>query len=243
MKDNFSTNSEEYSKFRPRYPEALFRFLETKILNKENAWDCGTGNGQVAAELSEFFTRVEATDISAQQLESAIQKPNIFYSKQPAEKTKFPENSFDLITVAQAIHWFDFEKFYIEVRRVFKPKGFIAVMGYSLFNSSSKTDEVIYYLYEKLLGKYWDKERRYLEEAYQSIPFPFNEIETPNFSQEYQWNFEQLIGYLKTWSAVKHFEKAENYNPVDKISPQLKEAFGEIGKVFFPILFRFGQID
>lgn len=241
MKDNFSTNSADYAQFRPTYPPKLFRFLEEQLVKKEMAWDCATGSGQVAGELAKFMYHVEATDISAQQLKNAFKKSNINYSRQPAEKTTFSNSSFDLITVAQAIHWFDFGNFFKEVNRLLKPEGLIAVIGYSLFKSNPETESIILNLYENIVGPYWDPERKYLEEQYQSIPFPFEEIPTPFFKQEYWWELEQLIGYLETWSAVKHFEKENGYNPVNEIVPELKRSFGARNKVIFPILFRLGR--
>ena len=242
MKDNFSSQSSSYAKYRPAYPKAVYRFLREKLDQTEKAWDCGTGNGQVANELAKFFKEVLATDISQQQLDNAVIQPNIHYSVQPAEKTSFPDNSFDLITVAQAIHWFDFEAFYNEVKRVLKPNGIIAVIGYSLFKSNPETDEVIHKFYRNIIGPFWDEERRYLDEKYKTIPFPFKEIESPVFEQEYQWTFNHLIGYLKTWSAVKHYEKANGENPVDLIENELKATFGAKNKVVFPIIFRSGKL-
>lgn len=241
MKDNFSTKSADYAKFRPTYPKELYQFIKKNLDITNSAWDCGTGNGQVARELAKFFTRVEATDISAQQLENALQKPNINYSRQPAEETNFPDNSFNLVTVAQAIHWFNFDAFYAEVNRVLKPGGFIAVIGYSLFKSNAKTDAVITSFYKDIIGPWWDEERRYLDEHYKNLAFPFNELQTPDFQKEYEWTFEQLIGYLKTWSAVKHYKNAKGDNPVELIKTELKTAFGEKNKVVFPILFRMGR--
>jgi len=240
MKDNFSTNSAEYAQFRPKYPAELYSFLESLLKQKEASWDCGTGNGQVAGELAKFFKRVEASDISQQQLDNAIRVPNINYSLQPAGKTNFPDNSFDLITVAQAIHWFDFSQFYKKVNRTLKPGGTIAVIGYGLFKSNEQTNDLINHFYRKIVGSYWDPERRYLDEEYRSIPFPFKEIQSPDFEMEICWDFEHLIGYLKTWSAVKHFQNKQGYNPVDLISGDLKKAFGERGVVKFPLFLRVG---
>ena len=118
MKDNFSRQSDIYAKYRPAYPQQLYDFIFQHVAGKQAAWDCATGNGQAAKELAKVFDKVYATDISQKQIENAVQQPNIFYSVQPAEQTNFPNNSFDLITVAQALHWFRFDDFYAEVKRV-----------------------------------------------------------------------------------------------------------------------------
>jgi ubiquinone/menaquinone biosynthesis C-methylase UbiE len=166
MKDNFSSQSNQYIKFRPSYPEQLYNFLLGLVDNKENAWDCGTGNDQVVLELSKYFDKVYATDISADQIRNAYQRDNIFYKVESAEKTSFPEKIFDLITVAQAIHWFDFESFYREVKRTVKPNGVLAVIGYGLIKTEDDTDKVIDHFHHKIIGSYWDKERKYIDENY-----------------------------------------------------------------------------
>ena len=145
--------------------------------------------------------------------------------------------------MAQAVHWFNFKTFYNEVERVLKPNGIIAIIGYSLFKSNSKTDKLIHKFYKNIIGPFWDEERRYLDEKYQTIPFPFQEIETPAFQQEYQWSFDHLIGYLETWSAVKHYEKEKGENPVNLIKNELKTAFGNKNKIVFPILLRLGKLN
>jgi len=243
MKDNFSKNSPEYAQFRPKYPVELFSYLKNILEQKETAWDCGTGNGQVAGRLANFFKRVEATDISQQQLDNAVKVSNINYSLQTAEKTNFPDNTFDLITVAQAIHWFDFSQFYKEVNRTLKPGGIIAVIGYGLFKSNKLTNDLINHFYRDIVGPFWDPERRYLDDGYRSIQFPFKEIQTPDLEMEFSWDFEHLIGYLKTWSAVKHFQNKHGYDPVNAILGDLKDAFGERGVVKFPLFFRVAQKD
>lgn len=241
MKDNFSGISNEYSLFRPGYPDDLFNFLKSEIKCFKTAWDCGTGTGQVALPLSAMFKTVYATDISTAQLQYAPDRENIEYSLQPAEKTNFESEKFDLITVAQAIHWFDFDKFYREVNRTLKQDGSIAVLGYGLVQTNAQTRELIHHLYHNLVGPFWDPERKFLEEKYNTIPFPFREISVPTFETSLKWNLNQLTGYLRTWSAVQHYIKKNGYDPVEKIIPQLKRSFGNGGEVKFPIFLRVGK--
>ncbi|GAA4322790.1 class I SAM-dependent methyltransferase [Pontixanthobacter gangjinensis] len=241
MKDNFSTRSGAYRKFRPEYPQEVYEFIQKHLKASELAWDCGTGNGQVAGKLAEFFGRVEATDISKNQIAHAVKRPNINYSIQAAENTSFPNNVFDLLTTAQAFHWFDFDQFYSEVQRCLKPNALIAILGYGLFSSKPATNLVIEYFYNEIIGPYWDPERKYLDEAYKSIPFPFEEIETPGLIQSYNWSIEHLVGYLRTWSAVKHYERKNGKDPVEFIEKDLRTSFGKSNEVNFPILFRLGK--
>jgi SAM-dependent methyltransferase len=244
MKDNFSKQSALYAQFRPSYPKALFDFILSLVTEKNIAWDCGTGNGQVAVELAKYFAKVYATDISENQLKNAVQKENIIYKKESAEKTTFPANEFDLITVAQAIHWFDFDAFYKEVNRTLKAGGILAVIGYNIIKTDTETDKIINNFYWNITGPYWDKERKYIDEEYKTIPFPYKDLQTPEFTSEYEWELPHLTGFLNSWSAVQHYkDKNNNQNPVDLIINDLKKIWPEgiKKKVSFPILLRIGR--
>lgn len=243
MKDNFSTASDQYAQYRPTYPEAFFSYLSTLIPHPKTAWDCGTGNGQVATKLSSIFETVFATDISASQIAHAPKLPNVHYSVQAAEQTDFPENHFDLIVVAQAIHWFDFERFYAEVNRTAKHEALLVVMGYGLLKIAPEIDALIATFYKEVIGPYWDAERRYIDEMYLTIPFPFEEITTPSFSNTSEWTCEHLLGYLSTWSAVKHYTSMHGVNPIEALAVDLKKAFGnQVRQVDFPLLLRIGKV-
>lgn len=243
-KDNFSTQSDKYAKYRPSYPTEFFDYLNAMVQNKQNAWDCGTGNGQIACELAKTYDNVFATDISQSQIDNALRADNIFYSIQPAEKTDFESQFFDLIVVAQAVHWFDFEQFYAEVRRIAKENALLCIIGYGRLEISEQINPIITKFYENTIGKYWDKERRYLDEEYKTIPFPFDEIQTSNFVNTQHWTLEHLIGYLNTWSAVKHFIKQNGFNPIDKLQSEIKQFWSndEEKEVRFPLFLRIGRI-
>lgn len=243
-KDYFSSHAQLYAAFRPTYPEELYQFIFDHVKEKSIAWDCATGNGQVAGFLSKHFKDVYATDISQQQLDNAIQADNIHYSLSPAEITTFPDNNVDLITVGQALHWFDLDKFYREVKRVSKPNGVLAVWGYSFLSISSTIDPLILDFYENTVGPYWDNARKLVEDSYRSIPFPFKEIQTPAFYNKFRWNLEQLEGYLTTWSSTQKYIRENNFNPVipllEKIKPLWEIEFQEIT---FPVFMRTGIIQ
>lgn len=245
MKDNFSSQAAEYARFRPSYPPELIRALAALAPAHRTAWDCATGNGQVALLLAEHFDRVWATDISAQQLAQAPAHPRIYYAQEPAERCSAPDGLFDLIVVAQAVHWFDFETFYAEARRLLAPGGVLALVGYGLFQTGTPAlDAVIGHFYREVIGPYWDAERRYIDEGYRSLPFPWEEITLPgDYRMQYKWTLEMLAGYLQTWSAVQHVQRAKGYNPVAALIPALREVWGDGDwqTIAFPLLLRIGK--
>lgn len=244
MKDNFSDKSELYAKFRPSLPIELFDYLIEMVPARENAWDSATGNGQSAYLISNFFKKVYATDISEEQLKNAAQSSNIHYSKQSAEQTDFEDNFFDLIVVSQAIHWFDFDRFFNEAKRVLKPNGILAVAGYDLPRLSPEINAITDKLYKEILDGFWDDERQHIDSHYQNIPFPFEEIKIPDFHIHDEWQPEHLIGYLNTWSGLKHFIREKGFNPVDELESEIQKAWGnsKFQKVTFPVFTRIGRI-
>lgn len=244
MKDRFSAHSDQYAKYRPAYPSDLFDYLNALVPHKQAAWDCGTGNGQVAYTLAKTFDKVFATDISSAQIGNALRADNIQYSVQPAEKTDFGDGLFDLIVVAQAIHWFDFERFYSEVRRTSREGAWICVTGYSRIEISGQIDAIITDFYQHVIGAYWDEARKHVDARYASIPFPFREIQAPEYTHRLSWTFEHLIGYLNTWSAVKQFIQHRGYNPVEALRREIEPHWGgeSARDVQFPLLLRMGQV-
>ncbi len=243
--DNFSAQSAGYALYRPRYPQQLYNFLLGNVREKKAAWDCGTGNGQVAAELANAFEQVWATDISENQLKQAPALPNVTYVQTRAEQTTFPSDTFNLITIAQAIHWFDFDRFYQEVYRTAKAGALIAAWGYGLLRIDSQLDPLIETFYSEQIGRYWDSERKYIDEAYQTIPFPFPEIRAPAFAIEVYWNLAELEGYFNTWSSVQKYMAQHKQNPVNEIIEQLRpywQPAEEKKLIRFPIFMRVGRI-
>ncbi len=244
MKDLFSRDSKQYAKFRPTYPADLYQFVFQYVMENKNAWDCGTGNGQVAQILAQHFEQVFATDLSQKQLDEAIQLPNIQYLCCDEKHTPLAANSIDLITIGQAIHWFDLEKFYAEVRRVAKKGAIIAIWGYGLLHISPPIDELISSFYKETVGSFWDAARRHVDEAYQNIDFPFEKIPTPPFQMQFSWNLEAFSGYINTWSSVGRFIKEKGYNPVPELVISLKPFWQENEEktIVFPIFVKLGRI-
>jgi len=231
VKDNFSIQSDDYARFRPVYPDELYNFLIPLVSEHKAAWDCGTGNGQVALKLADHFDQVYATDISEKQIGNALTKPNITYQVESAENTSFFDNQFDLITVAQAIHWFDLDKFYKEVLRTLKSGGFLAVIGYSLIRINAGIDQIIDNLHDDILGDYWDDARKLIEEHYSTLPFPFEKTQTLEFEYKRNWTLEELIGYLSTWSALQNYLKINAENPLPDVAENLKKYWSKDAQV------------
>jgi SAM-dependent methyltransferase len=241
-KDLFSGHANQYAAFRPAYPKSLYDFIFSYVKNFDACWDAGTGNGQVARDLSARFKKVMATDISVKQIENAYQSENIFYSI-AGETTHFSEKSFDLICVGQAIHWFDREKFYAEVKRVAKPGAIIAVWGYGLLAIDPAIDLLVKDFYLNIIGPYWDAERKLIDQEYKTISFLFSEIETSSFSFSVQWTLPELQGYLSTWSSVQKYILEKNTNPVQGLVNQIQQLWKfEKREIQFPLFLRLGRV-
>src|SRR5215208_6990740 len=179
FEDHFSTQSHLYAQYRPQYPDEIYAYLASLTPEHSLAWDCGTGNGQAAVGLAKYFDKVHATDASAEQIARAYAHAKVDYHVEPAEHVSLPTSSVDLVTVAVAIHWFNFDEFYHEVNRVLKPGGVLAAWTYNLTEISPEIDVLIHHYYGEILKGYWPERIRYLEEGYKTLPFPFEEITPP----------------------------------------------------------------
>jgi ubiquinone/menaquinone biosynthesis C-methylase UbiE len=242
FKDHFSKQAADYAKFRPRYPKELFRWLGSVAPSTQLAWDCATGNGQAAVEVAEIFRSVIATDASEKQIANAERHPRIEYRVATAEDSGLESGSVDLITVAQALHWFDLERFYAEVRRVLKPRGVIAATAYKLAKVSPAIDRIVNRYYSEIVGPYWPAER-VLVEKFEELPFAFPGMETPRFEMVAEWNVEHLLGYLRTWSATQRFMAAEKRDPLEEIEGELREAWDDtVRRVVWPLTVRVGRL-
>lgn len=245
--DHFGERSAEYLQYRPQYPAELYRYLSSLAHLHDVAWDCGTGNGQAAIKLADYFKKVVASDVNQAQLNAALRKENISYYCWPAEKTPLADNSVDLITVAQSLHWFNLDEFYKEARRVIKRMSYLAAWCYSLGKINHKIDQVILKLYEEILGDaYWPKERRYIDDEYKTLAFPFGKLTTPEFHIEKKLNFSHLVGYLNTWSAVKEYQLQNEENPINLIFADLQNAWGEANTEYvmrWPLHLLVGRVE
>ena len=222
FKDHFSSDSKAYRTYRPTYPAALFSYLATVAQKNERAWDCATGNGQAAVELSNHFEWVVATDASSQQIDEAQVRSNIEYVVARAEQVPIETGSIDLVTVAQALHWFNVDAFFLETDRVLKSEGVLAVWSYNMLRIEPAIDAIVHRFAYETVGPYWPEERAIVDANYQSIEFPYTEVDTPVFEMEIEWNLEELLAYLGTWSGVKRYREVESSDPVVDVEQALR---------------------
>jgi ubiquinone/menaquinone biosynthesis C-methylase UbiE len=222
----------------------LFRYLATIAPRKHLAWDCATGNGQAAVALAEVFERVIATDASEKQIGNAEAHARVDYRVAPAENSGIESHTVDLITVAQALHWFELERFYAEVRRVLKSQGVVAAWAYKLAQVEPAIDQVVNRYYTEVVGVYWPEER-VLVERFEELPFSFPELAAPPFEMTAEWNAEHLIGYLRTWSATQRFMAANQRDPLKDVEEDLRSAWGDVDqrrRVAWPLTVRVARV-
>jgi SAM-dependent methyltransferase len=244
FKDHFSGHAAEYAAYRPGYPASLFDFVAGLPARRGVAWDAATGNGQAATGIAAHFERVIATDASPQQIANAVPHERVEYRVAPAEDSGLAAGSVDLVTVAQGLHWFDFDRFYAEARRVLAPGGAIAVWTYNLARVEPAFDRITDRLARQIVGRCWPPERRWVDEEYRTIPFPFPEVATPAIAHEEQWDLGRLLLYFGTWSACKRYRQETGRDPAKLVQDELAATWGPPGavrRVHWPIYLRAGR--
>ncbi len=227
FKDHFSALAEGYARHRPNYPRELFAYLAS-LSGRRLAWDCATGNGQAAVALAEHFDRVVATDASQAQINAADDHPSVSYRVAAAEESGLQNDSADLVTVGQALHWFDTGRFFAEASRVLVANGVLAAWCYELCNVSTDCDRVVAGLYTDIVGPFWPAERRLIEERYAGIVFPGDELLAPEFEMQARWTVDDMLGYLRTWSACRRYRRERGDDPVGLIEDELRRAWGTV---------------
>jgi len=244
FRDHFSGAAREYAAFRPRYPDALFAALAGRVPAARRAWDCATGNGQAALGLARHVSAVVATDASAEQLAQASVHPRVLYVRAKAERSPLLPGSVDLVTVAQALHWFDRPAFFEEARRVLVPGGLVAVWSYGVAEVDPRIDRVLQFFYHDVVGAYWPVERALVELRYGTIEFPFDEVSVPSPPMQAHWGLDDLGGYLRTWSATLRYREALGRDPVDALLRDIAPLWGPAGArrpVRWPLVIRAGH--
>jgi SAM-dependent methyltransferase len=244
FKDYFSGHSVDYARYRPTYPSALFEYLASLSPSTELAWDCATGNGQAAVSLADYFLRVIATDASADQIANSRKHDRVSYVVALAEQSGIESSSVDLVTVAQALHWFATNAFFREVKRVLKPGGVIAVWCYNLVEVEPEIDVVLRRFYSETVGPYWPPERALVEAHYSTIAFPFREISPQSFKLEADWSLADLVGFVQTWSATKRYIAVRGSDPVEAFAEVIMKLWGDtstLKHISWPLHLRIGK--
>jgi SAM-dependent methyltransferase len=228
FKDHFSKLAAQYAQSRPGYPPELFAYIASVCAERKRCWDCACGSGQAATSLAEYFESVIATDASATQIGSADAHPRVEYRVAPAEASGLASHSVDLVTVAQALHWFRIDAFYAEALRVLKPGGVLAVWSYGIQHMDDpRIDAEVQHFYAEVVGPYWPPERRLVETGYREVSFPFAELKPPHFVMRESWPLERLLGYFRSWSATGRYVAEKGVDPVTPLMEKLATLWGD----------------
>ena len=240
--DHFSATASEYARFRPRYPAALYDWLLSQVPACAVAWDCATGTGQAALAIVDRVPLVVASDASVAQLRAATSNPRVHYFAATAEHVSLRDGSVDLITVAQAMHWFDADAFSREALRVLAPGGLLAVWSYGDVTLGASLDAAVAPVMAGL-RPHWPPERAHIVAGYRTLPFPVREIEAPTFWLEQEWSREQLLGYAGTWSAREPYRAATGRDVVADLRDVLASHWPADGvrQVRWPLVVRAGR--
>jgi SAM-dependent methyltransferase len=245
FKDHFSASAAEYATFRPRYPAELFDFVASLPERRRSVWDCATGNGQAALPLAERFERVVATDASAEQIAHATAHPRISYGVALADASGLDDESVDLVTVAQALHWLPLDRFFAEVRRVLVARGVLAIWCYTRPVLEDGLDPIVLRYYAETCGAYWPADRKLVDQGYRGITIPIDEVVAPPLNIESHLTLGEFGGYMRTWSATNRLAKAIGRDPVVDVEDELRAMWGvddERRLVRWPIHVRAGRV-
>lgn len=244
FKDHFSGHAGSYARYRPDYPAELFGYLASLTPRHAVALDCATGSGQAAVGLAAHFELVVASDGSVSQLRNAHPHPRVAYVGNLAEQPALADHSVDVVVAAQAAHWFDHDRFHGEIRRVLRPAGALAIWTYGLAHIDATVDATVRRFYSDVVGPYWPPERRHVESAYRDLPFPWHEVAAPAFELKLQWQLDDFIGYIGTWSAVQRYTKVRAADPLPALRAELARDWNspaEARSVVWPLHLRVGR--
>jgi ubiquinone/menaquinone biosynthesis C-methylase UbiE len=242
FKDHFSARAALYSQYRPGYPGALFHWVASLVARHDVVWDCATGSGQAATGLANYFTRVIATDASKKQISMAAPHPSIDYRVATAYESGLDDESVDAVTVAQAIHWLDHDRFYREAKRVMREDAAIVIWSYGdPVVDDPQLHDIVHAFNRGTIERYWRPERKVILAALKTIPFPFREIAAPPFTLEQSWTLAEFAGYMRTWSATAAFVEQNGVDPVAPVESRLRPMWGGGKKsIRWPIYIRAG---
>lgn len=229
---DFSPLAKRYAESRPLYPRELFEWLASIVDRREVAWDCATGNGQAAVGLAEFFDRVIATDISAEQIRHAVEHPRVNYRVAQSESSGLDESSVDIVTVASAVHWFDLDAFFADAERVLRPRGALAVWTYHVGHVEPPFDEIFYRFYDEVLRPYFSPQVKVVDEHYKTIEYPGEALDPAEaFFVTADWTLDQMKSFIESWSGVQKYLEDRGEDPIETIADELGGLWGEPANV------------
>lgn len=241
----FDAGGSAYAAHRPDYPPALATFLAQACRAHRLAVDVGCGTGQLTRLLAPHFDAVLGLDSSADQLRNAEPTPGVSYQLAPAEQLPVAPASANLITVAQAAHWFDLPAFYAQVRTVAAPGAVIALISYATPRLEPDLQPRFARFYANDLGAYWPAERRQVDSGYAELDFPFAEFDSPSLAIERHWTLADTLGYFGTWSAVRRAREAGQQPMLHAYAEALAAHWGDPQQpraISWPINMRIGRL-
>jgi SAM-dependent methyltransferase len=244
--DHFSGIAASYAAFRPKYPPSLFERLARVVPGRDLAWDCAAGTGQATIDLAKWFDRVIGSDVSAEQIAHAPAHPKITWQVAPAESSGLAGDAVDLIAVPQALHWFDLKRFYREVRRVARDNGIIAAWSYGSAELAGPLGQAYSTFEHETMGSYWPAERRYVVDVYRTIEFPFEELEFPAMTLDAVWTRDQLLGYMRTWSATTRYAARHETDPIAQFARDIQSLWPDAKErkpVTWPLSVKVGRVS
>ena len=242
---DFSPFAKEYARSRPGYPPELFDYLASLLERRERAWDCATGNGQAALELARHFTSVVGTDVSAEQIRHAAPHPRVEYRVAPAEGSGLEPGSVDLLTVASAIHWFDLDRFYVEARRVIRAGGVLAAWSYHAGRMEPPFGEVLDHFYWDVVQPYFAPGSKLVDDGYRTLNLPGEAIRPPQFWMRADWNLDQMLAFVGTWSGTQEYIRQRGESPLPLVEEPLGRVWGErtaVRKLRWPLAIRVSRL-
>lgn len=225
--DHFSRDPASYAEYRPRYPAALFEWLAGLAPGRRVVWDVATGSGQAATMLARHFDRVLASDASVAQLGARTRSPGVHYFAERAEASAVAAHRADLITIAQAYHWLDHPRLHAEVDRVIAPDGTFAVWCYGSLAVGPELEDRFTRFYDGTVGGFWPDERKHVELGYRHFEIPIDEVASPPMRIDADLTLAQLLGYVRSWSAVGRYIKVNGRDPVPAFGEELAALWGD----------------
>jgi ubiquinone/menaquinone biosynthesis C-methylase UbiE len=223
----FSSVASEYARYRPAYPSSLFAWLASQCVRRERVWDCACGSGQASIGLADHFDEVIATDVNSEQIAHASAHPRVRYRVASAEEPGIVSDFCDAITVAQALHWFDVERFYSAAQRVARDGAVLAIWTYlTPILAEPVAQQRFSDFYRDVVGPYWPPERAHVEAGYATLPFPFARLHTPELTCTMRWTLADLLGYVRSWSATVRYRVAHGHGPEELLARSLEPVWG-----------------